>query len=379
MNIVVICIEPIDNRPPVVQIIDSLTYLGHSVVLISRNMEGIEGFLQNNPLITAIDLGTKKEGLARFGGVLRDRRVIHQFLEDPPLEIDLVWAATDISAREASSDLLGYKYVVQLPELIESMPKIRVGHYFVRDKTFPSIVRRANAVVVPEYNRAHIQKTWWDLSKIPTVLPNKSEVHIPEVDVDDDIARQLSQEEKKILLYQGGFTNDRDLRPVVKSLDLLDGSYALYLMGPILNEVEKRSVEQLCEHPDVHYLGFVKAPRHLAYTRYGYIGLLPYVPSKDRTRASCLNALYCAPNKVWEYAKAGLPMLGSDVPGLTSLFNQKQIGVTAELADPKKIAEGIREIERRYEIMSDNSAIFYKSVNPTKIIKSILDDIEAKS
>lgn len=33
--------------------------------------------------------------------------------------------------------------------------------------------KKAYKVVVPEYNRAHIQKTWWGLEKVPTVLPNK--------------------------------------------------------------------------------------------------------------------------------------------------------------------------------------------------------------
>ncbi|HYH82252.1 MAG TPA: hypothetical protein VEX86_20755, partial [Longimicrobium sp.] len=45
--------------------------------------------------------------------------------------------------------------------------------------------------------------------------------------------------------------------------------------------------------------------------------------------------LYCAPNKLYEYPQAGLPMLGSDNPVLRAAFERYGVGVAG--GDP---AEG---------------------------------------
>lgn len=40
-------------------------------------------------------------------------------------------------------------------------------------RNIENLARRASRVVVPEYNRAHIQQAYWNLPRLPKVLPNK--------------------------------------------------------------------------------------------------------------------------------------------------------------------------------------------------------------
>lgn len=379
MKIAVVCVEEIDSRPPVIELVGALLSLGHTVLVIGRNLCSLPVDIKNNAAVSIEELGKKSKGLSRILSSISDRRRIRKRL-NRERDIDVLWAATDISVRECLSSAKRYKFVAQLPELVEFVPFLRLGEFYLKDYAVPAVVRTAACVVVPEYNRAHIQKIWWKLPQLPVVLPNKSALPVGIALEDTNyagMALELMREKKKVLLYQGGFTSDRDLTPVVEALPLLDGQYALYIMGPINNEEESKRVDNWCQmSSDVHYVGFVCPPNHLLFTRYGHIGLLPYAPSQDKTRASSLNALYCAPNKIWEYSREGLPMIGSDVPGLASLFDRFDIGVTANLDSPVDIAEAIRKVEENYDEYSSNSATYYSTVDVRGIVEEILERCE---
>ena len=45
------------------------------------------------------------------------------------------------------------------------------------------------------------------------------------------------------------------------------------------------------------------------------IGVLSYFP-RSGSIGRTLNPLYCAPNKIFEYSKYGIPMISNDVPAL---------------------------------------------------------------
>lgn len=374
MNIAVVCVEPISNRPPVQQLVHSLLCLGHNVLLISRNLSSLPSELLNNQSFCGAELGDKNLSIKRYLQAFKDKKRIRSAIESSSKKIDLIWCATEMSGRDSKKALKNYPYILQMPELVEFVPAFRIGNHYIPDKAMPMVARSARRVIVPEYNRAHIQQTWWNLPETPLVLPNKSDLNkVGALREDDKIAKILQNESRKILLYQGGFTPDRDLLPFAKALNLLDDEYSLYLMGPINGDEEQKTLEKiLLAGNHIHYLGFVEAPKHRSYTKYGHIGILPYSPLSDHSRASALNALYCAPNKIWEYSEAGLPMLGSDVPGLTSLFSQNDLGVTVNQADPHAIAEGIKYLSRNYNRFSHGSRNFYDSIDPTSIIDGII-------
>ena len=69
--------------------------------------------------------------------------------------------------------------------------------------------------------------------------------------------------------------------------------------------------ELLIKYPDVKYLGFTVPPKHLSIVKLADIGILTYVAD-----SGSINPVFCAPNKIWEYAKYGIPMLCNDIPGL---------------------------------------------------------------
>lgn len=377
MKVVVATHGPLADLPPAQNLIQSLLRLGHSVVCISFDLDTLPNGVLRNSDFHGIDLGSRKSATEKILSFPRFRKAVRQYLHAHRHDIDAVWTTTDLSAREGGKDLLDFPYVMQLAELVEYVP-LFLGHPLpFESKLVPKLARKADVVVVPEYNRAYIQQAVWDLPKLPFILPNKPQgTDIPKLsDKDKTLVDSIAAEERKVLLYQGCFAPDRDLRPYVQALDLLE-DFCMYLMGPINNSVEQNLVDGYVSRNDrVKYLGVMDSPKHLSVTKHGYIGVLPYSIPKGHLRTSVLNPVYCAPNKIWEYSQFGLPMIGSDVPGLRSVFERYQMGLTPT-ATAEGIAEAVRQIDSDYEDMSLNSKNYYASIDYDAMVQAILEQLQ---
>lgn len=220
---------------------------------------------------------------------------------------EALWTTSMFTTCIVGKQAANYKTVLQLMKLAEN------GYIFRRHLKIP-IKKYAKSkwkTVVPEINRAYIQKIWRDLDKTPVVLPNKP-----------------------------------------FSLDLVD---------------------KLKWEYNVAYLGGFNPPTHLSLVQYSRIGLLPY-NSMYSSDYSCLNALYCAPNKIWEYAGFGVPMVGSEVLGLKFPFEQWNIDHCCNLNNEASIIKVIEDVDRNHAEISKNCYKFYDSVDLKKIVSEILED-----
>ncbi len=101
-----------------------------------------------------------------------NRKLIRKWVKKEMKNNDIIWTTTDATVREIGPDLLNYKHVMQLMELVEYVPKfplIPKKNLFKFNIT--KYAHHAWKIVVPEINRAYIQKVWWDLEKTPKILP----------------------------------------------------------------------------------------------------------------------------------------------------------------------------------------------------------------
>lgn len=107
-------------------------------------------------------------------------------------------------------------------------------------------------------------------------------------------------------------------------------------------------------------------------TKHAYIGILPYkaavVAHFDK-----INGLYCAPNKLFEYAAYGKPMIGTDVPGLVLPCYGQGIGYVCSPYTVSKIIENIALINKNYTEMSSRCIQYYNSVNMDQIVNDIIN------
>lgn len=259
---------------------------------------------------------------------------------------DLLWIIHEKTLNEFKAELKGKKYVVSLYELND------------HDRSFLENIREslsnAQEVIVPEYNRACILRVWEKLLKTPTVLPNKP-LHHPKIKY---IKNQYTNllEGKKIILYQGYIQRSRNIDAVCEACREIP-NYIIVIMGG----GDSTYIEDLkTKYSNVIHIPFVTPPEHLKITSYAHIGIVKY----DMVS---LNAIFCAPNKTWEYSGFGIPVLGHNIPGLQDSIGKYSAGLCCDMDNKDEIKIAIAKIDAEYLKYSQNATNFYNSIDIKKL------------
>ncbi|WP_455683145.1 glycosyltransferase [Thomasclavelia sp.] len=372
MKIVVVLLTHIDNLPPARTLLLTLLQLGYKVSLITMYSDALPEEIKKDENFIIYDLQSKVEHskikclINRFKRRIKLRGLLNNIVKNE----DIVWTVTDYDAMECGKILSKFNHVMQLMELIEDIPYF--DEFPLMKANLSNIGSRAKVVVVPEYNRACIQQAYWNLKDIPIVLPNKPITMFNEkfAQLNDKYAMDVIEKikGKKIVLYQGVFGYERVLDQFIEAVELLGDEYCVLLMGRNDDEAKKL----LNKYPNTYFIPFLKAPEHLKVTSYAHIGILSYVNTNNIRHYLPLNALYCAPNKIYEYANFGIPMIGNNIPGLNYPFEKYNIGKCAEKLTAEKIAEAIKCIEKNYNEMSKNCIKFFNSVDIKEIVEKVI-------
>lgn len=285
----------------------------------------------------------------------------------------ILWIISDVTLKNLGKKLLSYQYILHLYELVEKTYMIPKFKFY--DINVQKYAQHALRVVVPEYNRAHITKAWWGLSEIPFIIENKpyypeiprvKDQNITHSPIADSIIKKLH--DKKIILYQGILHKERPLDNFIHAVNKLGDEYAFVVMS------NGENIYKEIDSSNYFFIPFVKAPYHLEITSHAYIGVLSYVPTHT-TDYSILNAVYCAPNKTFEYSCFGVPMISNDIPGLHYLFDSYKCGKCVDLNNIGMIAQCIKEIDQDYDEFSRNSFRFYDSVDYLDRIRQLISEI----
>lgn len=376
MKYILIQVGPISKYPPALTVLQDMNDLGIEVVLITNQIDENTKQLCIQRDIKYIEI--LNEFPEDISPVLKLRRMFHlrkHFWKEINKIYDdntILWVSSDSAIMHLGTKLLKANYILHMYELGKNIiyySKIP----FLKMNT-SNYAKNALAVIQAEYNRAHIAKTWWDLKELPFILPNKpyhSGISNNSF-VKDEYARVILDKlkGKKIILYQGITSKERPLDRVIKAVGKLGDEYAFVLMS---------SEENVYSHLDVsnyYFIPFVKPPYHLEITSHAYIGVLSYTPTNNGY--SKLNALFCAPNKIYEYASFGIPMIGNDIPGLTLPFEKSNIGVSFSSFEEEEILKAIEKVQNNYTELSANASLFYNQTDTKKIINEIILVAESK-
>jgi hypothetical protein len=90
-----------------------------------------------------------------------------------------------------------------------------------------------------------------------------------------------------------------------------------------------------------------------------------------------LGAVYCAPNKIYEYAGFGIPTLGNNLPGLRYSIEQAGAGVCFD-ANKMSILTAVDNIIYNLKTYSDNAYAYYDSVDLEKYVSLVLEELESE-
>jgi len=375
MRVIVVNVAELLNCPPALSVIKALDDLGHEVIVCAIGFDKSNYFNNlgntNNVKFEYI-YNSYKDNIPlpqKLGRMFSIRKKLWKIIDKYYDSNSILWVVSEVSIKHLGKKLLGKKYLLHMLELIEEMNYISGSSLFKLDRC--AYVSHASRVVEAEYNRAHITKAWWNLKELPSVLPNKPYVtmNIPKnapISSSDDIANLIDKlSEKKIVLYQGNISAERPLDVYIKAVGELGDKWAFVMM-----------INGDNPYPDLHinnlfFVPFIAPPFHLEVTSHAYIGILSYVPVKNSH--SILNTLYCAPNKIWEYSKFGIPMVGNDLPALNYLFGTEKVGVCIENMSVEDVKKAILKIDNDYENYSKSSKHFFDSFDIRAKVAEIIE------
>lgn len=141
---------------------------------------------------------------------------------------------------------------------------------------------------------------------------------------------------KKILLYQGGYSSFRGLVQLINMAYFLDDNWVLVFMGE--GKLEKAlktiSTRKGILNEKVFFIPKVPHDTLIKWTSSATVGIIPY-------ENTCLNHMYCTPNKLWEYPIANIPFFASNLKEIKKVVSTGVGWIIKDLNNPIELANQI--------------------------------------
>lgn len=225
-----------------------------------------------------------------------------------------------------ASRLSGAKFIYDAHELlVEEDGTVRTKRRRFWATLEKAATRRAHAIIAANMHRAKIMRRVYDLGTEPVVVENVPPKPASKYTTDEITRRYPALVRRtpteRLIVYQGDVGANRGIDRFVAAMPYLSDDHRLIIIGdgPALAHIRNVMNENNL-HGRVHLLG--KVPRDDLYDilRHCDAGIVTYGYDD-------INSIYCAPNKVYEYAHAGLPMVVTDQPPLVDIASTYGIAV----------------------------------------------------
>lgn len=382
MKVILIMKEDIVQYPPILSMINVLIKLQKKVVFIGPYSDKQQkNKLKEKGVVfyDKISLNVKSKPIHKIIEQLRFRHYVKSVLTSIYEQDDEICIINEDTVCLLWKVICMYKYLIYFLETPGYNVRLKYRIYTPAFKLI-NACRGAHKIICCEYNRAHIIKGLFQLDELPIILPNKFfeiESQLDDRNIPDDIQLILDEVKsravgKKIILYQGVFNSgERRLEEFILAVNSLPDEYVLLAMGR--GNAMFELLKEKYSSDRIIFIDFINPPFHLGITSLAHIGILSYFPV-NKSFIQILNPLYCAPNKIFEYSKYGLPMISNDVPALKSTFKEFNCGEIVEYPiSISGIAQKILTISSNYEMYTKGALNYYKSVDVEKIIASIFN------
>lgn len=372
MKIIIVLLSDVLHFPPIVSLVHILNNMQVSTLLITTETNFDVSEMEYVQLVSLnVDYEHISSPAKKLMMIPALRNRLWKIIDDSYGEDTTIWCVSNLTLKYLGEKIAEYRYVLHFLELSEDLRYYEKIPFFKLNAHY--LAEQAKAVVVPEYNRAHILQAWWNLSRVPEIFSNKPYINKSmsrNTPVSDSKAREILNAigDRKIILYQGIISPERPLDKFVKAVESMGNEYAFVVMSG------GEDIYKKLDSTNYYFIPFVKPPYHLEITSHAYIGVLAYYPTRT-TGYSVLNSIYCAPNKTFEYGMFGIPMIGNNIPGLKYVFETSDCGVCMDGFSVDSICNAIYKIETHYTNYSMGAMNYYNKTDSRREVEEILSRI----
>lgn len=196
--------------------------------------------------------------------------------------------------------------------------------------------RRADVVLTTDHGRADVLQERYRIPR-PTVILNVPE-SFPEIEADLAFRARALGDRDFLLIYQGVLIENRGIPEMIRAMSsLTDCSLAVVGYGH-RGEEYRRLAADLDLRDAVRFFDAVPFEQLMRYTAAADVGMIPLIPA-------CLSYVYAAPNKLFEYMMAGIPVVATDLPDMAAIVEQERVGtLIADASDPAGIVDAVRRL-----------------------------------
>jgi glycosyltransferase involved in cell wall biosynthesis len=143
--------------------------------------------------------------------------------------------------------------------------------------------------------------------------------------------------EMRVVLYQGGFSRDRGIEQLIAAITSVPSAVLVLLgYGALQAELERRAADPATEGR-VRLVPAVPPTELLTWVASADVVAMPIQPTT-------LNHRLTTPNKLFEAMAAGVPVVASDLPGMSGIVRESGAGELVDPTDPAEIGQAITRI-----------------------------------
>ena len=184
------------------------------------------------------------------------------------------------------------------------------------------LIKKVDHVFVVSDNIADWYEKTYNITR-PTVLLNAPRAaHVKKTNYFKDTFHL--RDDQIIILYQGLLAGGRKIDVLLESFKKnTNDKIVIVFLGYSESELEKEIQSTSKSYNNVFFHKTVPSCELLNYTASADVGVA-------LIQNTCLNHNFCMPNKLFEYAMAGLPVIVSNVKEMSAFVKKHQMGVVME-------------------------------------------------